>query len=127
MNKVLVAIVATAALGVAGCASTESKEATKSSSMSASKTSMSAADKAIAAAEKEVAAVKKAGHEWKLIDKSTGRNSAPLSKMLAAAKKARDAGNEAEAIRIANRVAENAKLGLQQAKEQAKAGPHFPK
>jgi hypothetical protein len=123
MNRVLVALTAAALLGLAGCASMETKDEMKSEP----KAAMTSADQAIAMAEKELKAVKKAGHEWQLIDKATGGSSQPLSKLLDAAKKARDNGDNAEAIRIANRVTENAKLGLQQAKGQAKAGPHYPK
>jgi hypothetical protein len=123
MNKVLVALTATALLGLVGCAGMEAKEEMKSPT----KASMTSADKAIAMAEKELAAVKKAGHEWQLIDKATGGSSQPLSKLLDAAKKARDNGDNAEALRIANRVVENAKLGQQQANEQSNAGPYYPK
>lgn len=123
MKKVLVALTAAALLGLAGCAGMEAKEEMKSAPMAAS----SGADKAIAMAEKELAAVKKAGHEWQLIDKATGGRSEPLSKLLDAAKKARDNGDTAEAIRLANRVTAHAKLGSQQAAEQANAGPHYPK
>jgi murein lipoprotein len=123
MNRVLVALTAAALLGLAGCASMETKDEMKSEP----KAAMTSADQAIAMAEKELKAVKKAGHEWQLIDKATGGSSKPLSKLLDAAKKARDKGDNAEAIRIANRVTENAKLGLEQAKGQAKAGPHYPK
>ncbi len=128
MNKVLVALTAIALLGLAGCAGTEAKQEMKSSPKAAMTSADKAgADKAIAMAEKELSAVKKAGHEWQLIDKATGGSSKPLSKLLDAAKKARDKGDNAEAIRIANRVALNAKLGQQQAKEQANAGPDYPK
>ncbi len=128
MNKVLVALTATALLGLAGCAGMEAKEEMKSSPKAAmANMDKSGVDKAIAMAEKELAAVKKAGHEWQLIDKATGGSSQPLSKLLDAAKKARDKGDNAEAIRIANRVVENAKLGLGQAKEQSNAGPYYPK
>ncbi len=128
MNKVLVALTASALLGLTGCAGMEAKQEMKPAPKAAM-TSMdkSGADKAIAIADKELAAVKQAGHEWQLIDKATGGSSQPLSKLLDAAKKARDEGDTAEAIRIANRVTENAKLGLQQAKEQANAGPFYPK
>lgn len=123
MKTVLVALTATALLGLAGCAGMEAKEEMKSAPM----TTTSGADKAIAMAEKELAAVKKVGHEWQLIDKATGGSSQPLSKLLDAAKKARDNGDNAEAVRIANRVTEHAKLGQQQAAEQSNAGPYFPK
>ncbi len=129
MNKVFVALTATALLGLAGCAGMESKEEMKSmpKAAMAPKADTASADKAIAMAEKELAAVKKAGHEWQLIDKATGGSSAPLSKLLDAGKKARANGDSAEAIRIANRVAGHAKLGQQQAQEQEKAGPYYPK
>lgn len=123
MNKALIALTATALLGLAGCAGMEAKQETKSAPAAA----MTDADKAITMAEKELAAAKKAGHEWQLIDKATGGSSKPLSDLLEAAKKARDKGDSTEAIRIANRVAENARLGQQQAKEQANVAPYYPK
>ncbi len=92
---------------------------------SAAQTPQGKADQAIAMAEKELAAAQKAGHVWRLIDKSTGGKSQNLAKLLDAAKKARDKGDMNEAIRIAERVASAAKLGQQQAAEQADAKPVF--
>lgn len=84
-------------------------------------------DQALAEAQKELKAVQAVGHEWQLVDKATGSGSAPLSKLLEAAKKAKENGDNAEAMRIAKRVAEAAKLGQQQAAEQSKVAPHYPK
>ena len=81
---------------------------------------------AIAMAEQELAAVKQAKYEWQLIDKATGSASVPLTKLLEAAKKARAEGQEDEALRIAKRVLEAAKLGQQQAQEQSSAKPQYP-
>ncbi len=124
MKNVLITLTTVALVGLYGCAATGGQSA---SGMAKAPAAMSAVDKAIAEAEKELATTKKMGHEWQLIDKATGRNSQPLSKLLEAAKKARDSGDSAEAMRIADRVAETARLGQRQAKEQANAGPHFPK
>ncbi len=119
MKNVLFTLTTVALLGLYGCAGMDAQPE--------SAAAMSPADDAIAEAEKELAVVKKLGHEWQLIDKATGRNSQPLSKLLEAAKKARESGDSAEAMRIAKRVAETSRLARQQAEEQANAGPHYPK
>lgn len=76
------------------------------------------AQQAIDKAGKAVAAAQAAGSEWQLIDKATGSSSAPLGKLLGAAKKKLEAGEFDEAVRIANRVADAAMLGLEQAESQ---------
>ncbi len=78
----------------------------------------------LAEAEKELKAAQAVGHEWKLIP-SGGGSSKPLSKLLAAAKKAHEAGDNDKAMKIAKRVLEAAKLGQQQAAEQENISPHY--
>lgn len=81
---------------------------------------------AIAQAEKDLAMASEAGGVWRLIDKSTGGSSKPLNNLLAVAKKKLEAGDEEEAMRIAKRVSEHAKLGIAQAEQQANAMPSYP-
>ena len=76
-------------------------------------------------ATKAVSAAKKAGGEWRLIDKSSGSASQPISKLLKAAKKKLKAGESDEACRIATKVAWAADMGLAQAKSQANAQPTY--
>ena len=80
---------------------------------------------AIEKAETEFAAAKKAGHVWQLIDKATGKKSAHLGKLLDAAKEKQGAGEYEEAMRIANRVAEAAVPGQQQASSQSNVSPFY--
>jgi len=80
---------------------------------------------AIAKAETELAAVTKTGHVWRLIDQATGKGSVNLGKLLDAAKEKQAAGEFLEAMRIANRVAETAVLGQQQASSQANVSPYY--
>ncbi|MDH3638629.1 MAG: hypothetical protein OES09_09210 [Gammaproteobacteria bacterium] len=81
-------------------------------------------DDLLAQAEKEVTAAKKAGHEWKLLPNSGGK-SMSLSKLLKSAKEAHAAGKTDDATKTLKRVIEAAKLGQQQAAEQANAGPNY--
>lgn len=83
------------------------------------------AQQAIEKAEAELAAAKSATSVWQLIDKATGSRSQPLDKLLAAAKKKQEAGEYDEAIRIANRVAEAAMLGVEQAESQKNPEPFY--
>ena len=76
-------------------------------------------------APKAVSTAKKAGGEWRLIDKSTGSASQPISKLLKIAKKKLKAGKSDEACRIAIKVAWAADMGLAQAKSQANAQPTY--
>ena len=76
-------------------------------------------------ATKAVSAAKKAGGEWRLIDKSTGSASQPISKLLNVAKKKLKAGENDEACRIATKVAWAADMGLAQAKSQANVQPTY--
>ena len=76
-------------------------------------------------ATKAVSTAKKVGGEWRLIDKSTGSASQPISKLLKVAKKKLKAGERDEACRIAIKVAWAADMGLAQAKSQANAQPTY--
>ena len=76
-------------------------------------------------ATKAVSTAKKVGGEWRLIDKSTGSASQPISKLLKVAKKKLKAGESDEACRIAIKVAWAADMGLAQAKSQANAQPTY--
>ena len=79
----------------------------------------------IDSATKALSAAKKAGGEWRLIDKSTGSASQPISKLLQAAKKKLKAGETDEACRIATKVAWAADIGLAQANSQANVKPIY--
>jgi sRNA-binding protein len=83
------------------------------------------AEQMIAQAKTDLDASKAAGAEWRLVDKATGGKAVSLSKLLKAAEKAMEAGDAAEAFRIAHRVSEAAQLSLAQAASQAGAGPNF--
>lgn len=76
-------------------------------------------------ATKALSAAKKAGGEWRLIDKSTGSASQPISKLLKAAKKKLKAGETDEACRMATKVTWAADMGLAQANSQASAKPIY--
>ena len=76
-------------------------------------------------AAKAVSAAKKAGGEWRLIDKSTGSASQPISKLLRVAKKKLKAGETDDACRIATKVAWAADIGLAQANSQVIAKPTY--
>ena len=76
-------------------------------------------------ATKALSAAKKVGGEWRLIDKSTGSASQPISKLLKTAKKKLKAGETDEACRIATKVAWAAGMGLAQADAQANVKPIY--
>jgi predicted Zn-dependent protease len=81
---------------------------------------------AIEQAEASLAAAKSTGGIWQLIDKSTGSSSQSIEKLLAAAKQKQAAGEFDEAVRIANRVNDAAKLGVEQVESQkGKVAPYF--
>ena len=80
---------------------------------------------ALDAAASTLSAAKKAGGEWRLIDKSTGSASQAISKLLKIAKKKLAAGEAAEACRIADKVAWAADMGLAQSRAQANAAPTY--
>ncbi len=66
-------------------------------------------------AQTDLDAAKAVGGHWRIIDKATGGKAQNLSKLLKAAKKKAEAGDMAEAERIAKRVSKFAKLGQAQA------------
>ncbi len=76
-------------------------------------------------AAKALSAAKKAGGEWRLIDKSTGSASQPISKLLKTAKKHLVAGETVEAFRLATIVTWAADMGLAQANSQASGNPIY--
>lgn len=86
-----------------------------------------AAKAALEEAGKKLAEVKKAGHEWRLIDKATGPDSQPLTRLLEKGRELAANGDNDEAIRLAGKVSEFSDLGLKQAAENVNAGPVFPK
>ncbi len=81
---------------------------------------------AIAKADTELAAAEKVGHVWRLIDSATGGSAVGIDQLLKVAKEKQAAGEFDEARRLADRVAEAAMLGQEQAKLAADAGPKFP-
>ncbi len=98
MKKTL--LLATLALGLGGCAAMqESKDL----------------DNAIADAEKEIAAAKKTNFTWR-----------DTEKFLDDAKKARDAGDTAGAMKLAKKATSEAKLAQKQAQDNASPKPHYP-
>ncbi len=80
---------------------------------------------AIKKAETEVAAAAAVGSVWRLIDPATGGAAVDIDKLLKVAKDKQAAGELDEALRIANRVADAAMLGQQQASDQRDAGPYY--
>jgi hypothetical protein len=82
-------------------------------------------DTALATATTALSAARKASSEWRLIDKATGDASAPLSTLLATAKKRCDEGEYEECTRIAKRVTWAANAGVKQAADNADAAPAY--
>jgi len=124
MRKLIVALmVAVFAVGISGCATDAKQGADKGAMMK--KGDAAASKAAIAQAKADVAAVKKAGGEWMIIDKVTGRQ--PIHKILKKAEELDKKGDHAEAERLAKKVSWAAKAGIDQAKEHADAGPWYPK
>ena len=80
---------------------------------------------AIKKAEAELAAAAEAGSVWRLVDSATGSSAQNIDKLLQVAKEKQAAGELDEALRLANRVADAAMLGQQQARGQADAGPYY--
>ena len=83
------------------------------------------AQQAIEKAEAELATAQSTGIVWQIIDKSTGSSSKSIDRLLKVAKKKQEAGEYDEAIRIANRVAEAAMLGVEQATSQKDPQPLY--
>lgn len=83
------------------------------------------AEDAIAQAEADLQAAEKAGALWRLLDPATGGRAAPLGKLIKAAKAKLEANDEAEAIRIAQKVSWAAQTGISQAAGQKNAAPFY--
>jgi hypothetical protein len=85
----------------------------------------SAGSDAISQAEADLKAAQTSGAVWRLVDPATGGKAVPLQKLIKTAKTKLEAGDEAEAIRIANKVSWAADMGLSQAKDQETAKPYY--
>jgi len=117
MKKTLV-LALTTSLFIAGCASAsgDKKPMAMESGMQSS---------AIAQAEKDLNAAIEAQAQWKIIDKSTGKKAASMSKLLKTAKKKAEEGNMDEANRIAMRISEMTKISIAQSERYAGALPYY--
>ena len=85
----------------------------------------SAGSDAISQAEADLKAAQTSGAVWRLVDPATGGKAVPLQKLIKTAKTKLEAGDEAEAIRIASKVSWAADMGLSQAKDQETAKPYY--
>ena len=79
----------------------------------------------IAQAKTDADAAKAASSVWRLLDSATGGSAVPLTKMIKAAEASLEAGDNTEAYRLAHRVSESARLGIEQSISQANAGPYY--
>ncbi len=113
--KILLALAVGASMTLAGCSSVDYSSSTESP----------ASDSAMQQAESDLKMAQKMGAEWRVVDKATGKKSAALSSLLAAANKAAEAGNQAEADRIAAAVSRYAKMGIAQAEQYQGTKPYF--
>ena len=77
-------------------------------------------------AEQALQHVTATGHVWRLVDPATGPGSANLDTLLEAARAAHRARDYDDAIRIAKRVIDAARLGIRQARGQRNAAPYYP-
>ncbi|MDH3379678.1 MAG: hypothetical protein OEQ39_22360 [Gammaproteobacteria bacterium] len=66
------------------------------------------------------------GHVWRLVDAATGTKSVDLDTLLDAARAAHRERDYDDAIRIAERVIDAARLGIRQARAQRNAAPYYP-
>jgi len=78
-------------------------------------------------AEQALRHVTATGHVWRLVDPATGPKSADLDTLLDGARAAHRARDYDDAIRIAKRVIDAARLGIRQARGQQNAAPYYPK
>jgi len=108
MRKFSATLLAGAFIALGGCATAGSGSAT------AAKAANPGLSAAIKQTEANLAEVKKAGFEWRLLDKAAGKKSVPLSKLMKLAKAAADKGDEAEARRLLDRINFAAKMGMKQ-------------
>ena len=108
MKKTL-ALALTSSLFIAGCASTgddmKKEEMAKGPAMPAE----------VVQAKADLDAAIAAKSQWKLLDKSTGKDAVDLTKLLKVAQDKAAAGETDEAIRIAEKVSFAAKAGIDQA------------
>lgn len=79
----------------------------------------------IAQAKTDADAAKAVNSVWRLLDKATGGKAVPLGKVIKAAEASLEAGDNAEAYRLAHRVSESARLGIDQSISQANAAPYY--
>lgn len=114
MKKTL-AIVLTTSLFIAGCASADKKDSA----------AMSGTTPAILQAQADLDKAIASGAQWRIIDSATGSTAVDLSKLLKVAEEKAKTGETGEANRIAVRVSESAKLGMQQSKRYAKTTPYY--
>ncbi|MBT3707290.1 MAG: hypothetical protein HOG18_10535 [Proteobacteria bacterium] len=85
----------------------------------------SAGSEAISQAETDLKTAQASGAVWRLVDPATGGKAVPLQKLIKTAKTKLEAGDEAEAIRIAEKVSWAADMGLSQAQDQVTAKPYY--
>ena len=83
------------------------------------------ASETIAQAEADLAAAQQAGAVWRLLDPATGGAAVPLGKLLKTAKAKLEANEEAEAIRIAEKISWAAHAGIAQSEAQKSAAPFY--
>ena len=83
------------------------------------------ASEAVAQAEVDLAAAQQASAVWRLLDPATGGAAVPLGKLLKTAKAKLEANEEAEAIRIAEKISWAAHAGIAQSEAQKSAAPFF--
>ena len=83
------------------------------------------ASETIAQAEADIAAANDARAVWRLLDPVSGGKAVPLNKLLKAAKAKLDANEEAEAIRIAEKISWAARAGISQSEAQKDASPVY--
>ena len=83
------------------------------------------ASEAIAQAEADLAAAQQASAVWRLLDPATGGAAVPLGQLLKTAKAKLEANEEAEAIRIAEKISWAAHAGIAQSEAQKSAAPFY--
>ena len=116
MKKAL-AIVLTTSFLVAGCAGAGKKE-----EMAAAP---AMATPAITQAKSDLDAALAADGQWRIIDSATGSKAVDLKKLLKVAEDKAKEGDLDEANRIAARVSEAAKLGVEQSERYAGSAPYY--
>ena len=85
----------------------------------------SAGSEAISQAEADLKAAQTSRAVWRLVDPATGGKAVPLQKLIKTAKTKLEAGDEAEALRIAKKVSWAADMGIAQAQDQVTAKPYY--